>query len=490
MRLPDKEPRPVREADLLSLLPHEWPEADLRARIRAATLASGRKVVVLDDDPTGTQTVHDLPVLTKWTVEALAEAWDGAGTTFYVLTNSRRYPLDEAAAINREIACNLAVVARSRGAEPAVVSRSDSTLRGHYPGEVAALQGTLEQELGVAYDGVIIVPFFLEGGRLTANDVHWVREGDRLTPAAQTEFARDLTFGYTHSDLRSWVAEKTGGRVQADDVVSIDLDVVRREGPAGVANVLWGIHGGQVVVANAISYRDLEVLVWGLLQAEGRGKRFLFRTAASFVKVRGGIPDRGLLTRDELFTLQEVSAHGGLTLAGSYVQRTTQQLHEALRLPGVRGIELQVTAVLDESRRGHEIDRVLQETTQGLQNSDDVVVYTSRDLTVPSGMSQLEASQLVSSALVEVLSRLAVRPAYLVAKGGITASDLATDALGVRQAWVLGQIVPGVPVWRLRADSKYPGLPYVVFPGNVGGPDALARAIAILNGEEPETAHT
>jgi len=150
------EPKPVRETDLLATLPPEWPEAGLRSKIRAAALASGRKIVVLDDDPTGTQTVHDLPVLTQWTPEALDQAWDGAGTTFYLLTNSRRYPLDEAASMNREIARNLAAVARARGTEPLVVSRSDSTLRGHYPGEVSALQETLEQELGVVYDGLII----------------------------------------------------------------------------------------------------------------------------------------------------------------------------------------------------------------------------------------------------------------------------------------------------------------------------------------------
>ena len=84
---------------------------------------------------------------------------------------------------------------------------------------------------------------------------------------------------------------------------------------------------------------------------------------------------------------------------------------------------------------------------------------------------------------MEVLQRLAFRPAYLIGKGGITSSDLATGSLGVRKAWVLGQIVPGVPVWRLGQESKYPGLPYVVFPGNVGGADALARAIRILRGE-------
>jgi uncharacterized protein YgbK (DUF1537 family) len=482
------EPAPIRSEDMLAGLPPERRTASLRARIRRATIASGRKVVVLDDDPTGTQTVHDVPVVTEWTVDALAEAWAEAVTTFYVLTNSRRYPLDEAAALNREIARNLAVVAQAKGAEPIVVSRSDSTLRGHYPGEVQALQDGLEQGLGIAYDGVIIIPFFLEGGRLTVDDVHWVREGDWLTPAALTEFARDRTFGYSHSNLRDWVDEKTAGQVRAEDVASIGLEAIRRGGPAAVGKALSAVRGGRVVIINAAAYSDLDVFVWGLLRAEEKGQRFLFRTAASFVRVRGGVPDRGLLTHEELSGGEGSSAAGGLTLVGSYVQRTTQQLQELLRRPGALGVELRVAQVVQEATRQDEIERVLRETTAGLKEGRDVVVYTSRELTVPAGKSQLEASQEVSSALVAVLCDLAVRPAYLVAKGGITSSDLATAALGVRRARVLGQIAPGVPVWRLGAESKYPSLPYVVFPGNVGGPDAMASVVGVLRGGEPRAA--
>jgi uncharacterized protein YgbK (DUF1537 family) len=444
-------------------------------------LDSKRKVVVLDDDPTGTQTVHGLPVLTQWTVKALAEAWDEAKTTFYVLTNSRRYPPDEAAAMNREIASNLAVVARARGADPVVVSRSDSTLRGHYPAEVDALRETLEKELGFFYDGVIIIPFFLEGGRLTIGDVHWVREGSWLTPAAQTEFARDPTFGYSQSNLCRWVAEKTGGQVRSENVVSIELDVIRQDGPLRVAELLSEVCDQQVVIVNAVSYRDLEVFVWGLLQAEKSGKRYIFRSAASFVQVRGGVPERGLLSRAELFDGEQSRGMGGLTLVGSYVQRTTRQLREALKHRGTLGIELRVSVVLNEDTRSAETDRVLREAEQGLQRGQHVIVFTSRDLEVPSAMSQLQAGQRVSAALVDVLRSLPVRPAYLVAKGGITSSDLATDALRVRKAHVLGQIVPGVPVWRLGGESKYPGLAFVVFPGNVGEDDALSRTIELLS---------
>jgi uncharacterized protein YgbK (DUF1537 family) len=449
-------------------------------------VASGRKVVVLDDDPTGTQTVHNVPVLTGWTPRALAGAWDEAGTTFYVLTNSRCYPLARAVALNREIGRNLAQVARQRGVEPVVISRGDSTLRGHYPGEVAALLETLEAGLGLRYDGEVLVPFFLEGGRFTIDDVHWVQEGEWLTPAAQTEFARDPTFGYRHSDLRAWVAEKTRGGVPADGVLSVSLYDIRGGGPKAVTEKLLEVTDRRVIVVNAAAYRDLEVFVWGLMGAEGQGKRFLFRTAASFVKARGGIPDRGLLRREELQPAGREGGTGGLTIVGSYVERSTRQLQGALALEAVLGVELCVPrvvdadCVLDAGGREGEIRRAVDRVERGLRQGRDVVLYTSRALFLPEGVSQLQVAQQVSTSLVQVLGRLTVRPAYLVGKGGITCSDLATGALGVRQAQVLGQLLPGVPVWRLGPESKYPGLPYVVFPGNVGGPDGMVQAIRTL----------
>jgi uncharacterized protein YgbK (DUF1537 family) len=474
--------KPIHKAELLATLPAEWPGVDLRDRIRETTVASRRKVVVLDDDPTGTQTVHGLPVVTRWEPGTLAAAWDESETAFYVLTNSRRYPLEEAAAMNRQIARNLARVTRERDVEPVVVSRSDSTLRGHYPGEVSALCETLEAELGICYDGVVVIPFFLEGGRLSINDVHWVQEGEWLTPAAQTEFAQDPTFGYRHSDLREWVAEKTGGKVEADAVVSVGLEAVREGGPDAVMDLLSQVAGRRVVVVNAATYRDLEVFVWGMMQAERQGKRFLFRSAASFVKVRGGVPDRGLLTYSELYPMGREDQVGGLTVVGSYVQRTTEQLSEVLKQDGMLGVELQVVRVLNGEGRAREISRVLERVGEGLRHGREVILYTTRELVIPAGVPQLSVAQQVSGALVEIMRRLSLAPSYLIAKGGITSSDVATDGLGVRKAQVLGQIVPGVPVLRLGPESKYPGLPYVVFPGNVGGPDALVCAVQILRG--------
>ena len=464
---------PVDRNDLLQSLPKEWP-VDLRPEIREEVAASGRKVVVLDDDPTGTQTVHGIPVLTEWSPEVLGPELKSDLSSFYILTNSRSLPLPEARSLNLEIGRNLNRAARGLNRSFVVVSRSDSTLRGHFPGEVEALADGTEQ----VFDGRLIVPFFLEGGRYTVNDTHYVDEGGRLIPAGQTEFARDTVFGYRSSNLRDWVEEKTGGKVSAQEVRSISIRDLREGGPMRVLERLMSLAGGALCVVNAASYRDLEVLVRGLLEAEAQGRRFLYRTAASFVQVRAGIMPRPILSREDL---ELPGSGGGLTMVGSHVPRTTQQLNEALRLPGIRGLEIHVDALLDAALRGPEIERTARMAEASLRDGEDVVIYTSRTLRTAADKGEnLRIGQRVSDALSALLHRISGRPRYLIAKGGITASDVATRGLHVKRALVLGQVLPGVPVWRLGAESRFPGIPYVVFPGNVGDGKALADVIRKL----------
>ena len=129
-------------------------------------------------------------------------------------------------------------------------------------------------------------------------------------------------------------------------------------------------------------------------------------------------------------------------------------------------------------RRAVDLSRVVTQTNQALAAGRDVVVFTSRKLiTGGDAAASLDIGRRVSAALVRLVRDLTTRPRYLIAKGGITASDLATKGLGVKRAMVLGQIGPGIPVWELGAETKFPGLPYVVFPGNVGSSNALNEVI-------------
>ena len=466
--------RAINKEDLFRDLPPEWP-GDMLLAIREEVLASRRKVVVLDDDPTGTQTVHNTPVLTEWSVEALQAELQTDFPAFYILTNSRSLALPEARALNRDIGRNLVEAGKRAHRDFVVVSRSDSTLRGHFPGEVEALAAGLGQN----FDGWIVIPFFLEGGRYTVGDTHYVEEGGWLVPAAETEFARDSVFGYRSSNLRDWVEEKTGGSVSSGEVITISIEDLRMGGPAAITDRLLTLQGSRIGVVNAAGYRDVEVFVKGLLDAEAQGRRFLYRSAASFVRVRAGMPARPLLSSADLGT---PSRGGGLTLVGSYVPKTTRQLQKLLALPQMTGIEMNVVAILDRDTRDDEIARVCRDAEPQLQSGRDVTIYTSRKLVTAGGAAgDLSIGNRVSEALITTLRRMTVTLRYLIAKGGITASDVATKGLNVKRALVLGQILPGVPVWQLGPESRHAGIPYVVFPGNVGDDDALAETVKALS---------
>jgi uncharacterized protein YgbK (DUF1537 family) len=456
--------------ELLNRLPDEWPQ-DLRPAIKKQVKAGGRKVVVLDDDPTGTQTIHSLPVLTEWSVQTLRTELENDLPAFYILTNSRSFTLSIAQKINAQIGHNLFEAAQQTGREFVVVSRSDSTLRGHFPGEVEVLANALAQ----SYDGWIINPFFLEGGRYTINDVHYVDEEGVLVPAGQTEFARDRAFGYSASNLRHWVEEKTAGKIAAKDVATVSIEDLRREGPESVTTFLMTLSGGQACVINAAGYRDLEVFVYGLLAAEARGKKFLFRTAASFVQVRAGLSPRPLLTQSDLKLTQ---AGGGLIVVGSYVPRSTDQVNSLLSNTDILHTEINVEALLNDQFRDDEINRVVKEVDQALHKGNDIVIFTSRQLmTGKDAKTSLEIGQKVSQGLVSIVKSIKTAPRYILAKGGITSSDIATQALSVKKALVRGQILPGVPVWQLGAESRFPVLAYIVFPGNVGDENALVNVM-------------
>ena len=335
----------IKMDELLASLPPAGPES-LLPEIRQQLKIAPRKVVVLDDDPTGTQTVHNIPVLTEWSVEVLSTELQNDLPAFYLLTNSRSMPLAQAQALSIEIGRNLVEAARQTNRDFAVVSRSDSTLRGHFPGEVDALA----RGLGQPFDAWLIIPYFFEGGRYTINDVHYVAEGDKLIPAAETPFAQDAAFGYHASNLRRWVEEKTKGRIPADAVTSISIEDIRQGGPERVARRLLALNQTKVCIVNAASMRDMEVFVRGLLQAEVEGKRFLYRTAASFVQTRAGLAPRPLLTATEL---ELPNSGGGLIVVGSYVPKTSGQVKALLARPGVISHQVDVEALLDDTRPGH-----------------------------------------------------------------------------------------------------------------------------------------
>ena len=424
-----------------------------------------------------------MPVLASWDTQTLLAEVERS-PAFFLLTNSRAGPEAEAIALGEQIGRQLREVSRTSGRELIIGSRGDSTLRGHYPAETNALYRAMTG--GQTQPTCIFAPYFGEGGRYTINDMQYVLHDSMLVPVGDTEFARDPAFGYEHSHLPSWLeagASRHGGPL---NVVSISIEELRRGGPEAAAARLRSAPEGSTVIVNAACDGDLEVFVAGLLAVEAEGRRFLYRTAASFVRVRAGIAPRPLLTAAELgFSTRS----GGLVIVGSYVDRTTQQLQHVMNREGVHNVELNLGRLFDADFET-EIARVVAETSSGLNDASIVVLFTSRGLMrEAAGVNSQTIGRRITTALSEVLLRQDQRPGFLLVKGGDTACRIATDSLGVKRAVVLGQLQPGVPVWRLGEESRFPGLPYVIFPGNVGGSNSLNEAIDALHGSAEADRH-
>jgi uncharacterized protein YgbK (DUF1537 family) len=260
------------------------------------------------------------------------------------------------------------------------------------------------------------------------------------------------------------------------------LEEIRQKGPDYIADKLTEYKPGSTCIVNAADYRDLEVVTLGLLYAQRKGQRFLYRTAASFVRVRAGIKDRPLLTADEI---SDSTHNGGLVIIGSHVPKSSQQLDYLLEHGNVQSIEVSVDKILLKQNREAEINRSIDFVDNSLSQRRNVVVYTSRKLiTGRDHECSLSIGAQISRALVKIVRSLNVRPQYILAKGGITSSDIATQALGIVKAKVLGQILPGVPVWQSGPESKFTGMPYVVFPGNVGPTGAILDIVRSFNGKQ------
>lgn len=453
-------------------------EAAVDVALTKELLDFDRKIIVLDDDPTGVQTVNGIHVYTDWTEESIAAGFAEENRMFFILTNSRAFQTAQTEAEHRTIAARVAAEARRTGKEFMLISRSDSTLRGHYPLETVTLARTLE-ESGERIDGEVLMPFFKEGGRFTIGDVHYVQEGAELTPAGDTEFARDKTFGYTSSDMKEYIEEKTQGAFRAADVVSISLDDLRAMRVDVIIKQLMAVTDFRKVIVNAVDYVDVKVFAIAMMRAMKAGKHFLFRTAAAWTKVIGGVTDKPLLGRDELVV--KGNTNGGLIIIGSHVKKTTEQFEKLRELKDVKFIEFNHVLVLDPPKLEAELQRIIRETEDAIRHGMTVAVYTGRKrFDAGSEAESLRVSVQISDALTSIVRRLSVQPAFLIAKGGITSSDVGTKGLSVRRALVLGQVAPGIPVWQTGAESKFPGMSYIIFPGNVGAVETLRDVVKML----------
>jgi uncharacterized protein YgbK (DUF1537 family) len=428
------------------------------------------KIIVLDDDPTGSQTVHSCLLLLRWDVATLKQALADSAPLLFVLTNTRGMAAAQAAAVTRAVCVNLKQALADYPGPVLFVSRSDSTLRGHYPVETDVMAA----ELG-PFDATILTPAFFEGGRITRDSTHYLIVDGEAVPTHTTEFARDSVFGYSTSFLPDYVAEKTAGRVSAEAVQRLTLGDLH----AGKADAwLAALHDNAVGVVDGATPADYACFADAALKAAAGGKRLLFRSAASLLTALAKLPPQPVPA--EAFSSLVKNGQPGAFVVGSHVAKTTAQLGELLKQPGTVGLPLNV-ARLPEAR-AELAAALIRSVAHAHKHGLTPVLFTSRnERQFASVAERLAFGEAVSATLMDVVRGLPPSLGYLVSKGGITSNDVLSSGLALTTARVLGQILPGVTVVQTPPEHRIGTLPVVIFPGNVGGNDALVLCYQLLS---------
>ncbi|MES1998040.1 MAG: four-carbon acid sugar kinase family protein [Pseudomonadota bacterium] len=428
------------------------------------------KIIVLDDDPTGSQTVHSCLLLTRWDAATLKRALADTAPLFFVLTNTRGMAAANAAAVTREVCANLKLALADYSGPVLFVSRSDSTLRGHYPVETDVMQA----ELG-PFDATLLTPAFFEGGRITRDSTHYLMVDGQAVPTHATEFAHDSVFGYSTSFLPDYVAEKTAGRVAANAVQRLTLGKLHS---GGADTWLAGLHDNAVGVVDGETPADYARFADAVLKAAAGGKRLLFRSAASLLTALAKLPPQPVPA--EAFSKLVRAGKPGAFVVGSHVAKTTAQLGELLKQPGTVGLPLNVARLPDA--RAELAAALIHSVAHAHKQGLTPVVYTSRSERQFANVAErLAFGEAVSATLMDVVRGLPPSLGYLVSKGGITSNDVLSSGLALTAARVLGQILPGVTVVQTPPEHRIGNLPVVIFPGNVGGNDALAQCYQLLS---------
>jgi uncharacterized protein YgbK (DUF1537 family) len=433
------------------------------------------RIIVLDDDPTGSQTVHSCLLLTRWDRQTLREALLDDSPLFFVLTNTRGMDAGRAAELTREVCHNLKMALdelKQAGTEinPILVSRSDSTLRGHYPVET----DVIAEQLG-PFDAHFLVPAFFEGGRITRDSVHYLVVDGKEVPVHETEFARDSVFGFSTAYLPDYVEEKTAGRIKAAQVERFLLDDVR----GNSLDRLRNLHGNACCVVDCEIQADLNHFAAQLKQAAEHGQRFLFRSGASLLTALAQLPAQPV--PPEAMASYVRDGRPGAVIVGSHVKKTTAQLEQLLKLEAAVGVEVDVKRIAGE--REALLSEITGRAAQIHAEGHHPIIYTSRvELTFKDQQTRLAFGEQVSSLLMDVVRNLPKTLGFLISKGGITSNDVLSDALALSTSRVLGQILPGCSMVRCPENHPcYPNMPVVIFPGNVGDDNGLATVLQRLS---------
>lgn len=434
-----------------------------------AVRSEARSLVVLDDDPTGTQAVSDVPVLLRWAGDAVERALNAHPPAVYLITNTRALAAREAEAVTADAAT--AGLRADPMAE--LVVRGDSTLRGHVLEEYRAVRTVRTHRRPPV---LLLVPALPAAGRVTRDGVHCIMRGGRAVPLHLTEYADDGAFAYDSSRLLEWASARSGGFFAAERGTEVPGTTIRDPGGANAVTQAilraWNAGGPAACAPDAETLGDLRKIAKGLREAQQAGAEVIVRCAPAFAGILSGKLATG-------FVSPPSGAGGTLLICGSYVPDTRRQLAHLSAQRGLTPIELDPLDLLGSPpTMTSAVKRAAVRSSLDMREHGVAVVATAAER--PDIARNPAVGMRVARALASVVTGVYPPPAVLISKGGITSAITLEYGVGATAARVVGPLLPGVALWDV--DSTQRKLSYIVVPGNVGGDGLLTDLINLLMG--------
>ena len=434
------------------------------------------KIIVIDDDPTGSQSVHDCLLLLNWNYETLLKGLLSNSSLLFVLANTRSLSEKEVEKRLEEICNTLYKVYVENNIQDNLlfVSRGDSTLRGHNFLE----PDLINQYLG-PFDATFHIPAFLEGNRITINGKHFVNG----VPAHKTNFAKDNIFGYETNDLKKLLYKKSKSKIELKNIKN--LNCIEKYSSYELKNFMENLKNNTHVIVDIDKFSQLEKFS-ELIRELIKNKKFLFRTAASFLKTISNTKNikKSNFYYSQLRLKNKLNQFlPGLIIIGSYTDISTKQLNNLLELNFFKAFEIDVEEFykihLSKNRETliFKLKKIILERIRiTIKNNFIPIIFTSRkEKIIENNYLQMDFYNSLSSFIAEIVADMKYEIGYLISKGGITSNTILNSSFNIDYVYLEGQICSGISLVKAKLTNNKNDLPVITFPGNLGNDHSLTQ---------------
>tara|TARA_B100000212_G_scaffold112173_1_gene83550 strand:+ start:119 stop:1474 length:1356 start_codon:yes stop_codon:yes gene_type:complete len=445
------------------------------------------KIIIIDDDPTGSQTVHNCNLILKWDYQTLLKGLKGSSNLLFILANTRSLSEKDVKIRLKEICSSLiAIMNNSLFAEEQfiIISRGDSTLRGHN-----FLEPFMINEFLGPFDATFYIPAFLEGNRTTLNGNHFV---DNI-PIHKTIFAEDNIFGFNTSNVKELIYEQSKRQLNINHIENIfikDFDELEVNQSNKFYKYIEKLTNNKKVILDITDYSQLDKFSQ-IIKSLAKKKKFLFRSAASFIS---SLSNNKYNQKDHSYFSQLRRKNDndqimkGLIVIGSHVELTTLQLNKILEISLCKPIEINVMKLYkyfkleDNFNQINSLKKLILNSIKINLSQDAIpVVFTSREIVTPEDNNDLiQFQHFLSAFIAEIVSDMKNEIGYLISKGGLTTNTIISEGLKADSVYLEGQILPGISLVTFNLLKQKGKLPIVTFPGNIGNIMSLVKTLEIL----------